>query len=193
MAAYLRGVPRGGSARPVLSLVGANMSYRREAIETVGGFDELIRFGGDEEKLCERLRTHYGEDCLWFEPEIVMGHEYEPSIKDTFRRARAYGRGSGREWARNGGMPSLRPGIIAISGISVLGLLAGVVGASWAVVGGIWAGVLLIGPVVLARHTIDGENAEKYLYPYLTLALEGANLVGFFNGWRVWRRTAAVR
>lgn len=184
---YLKGGGGQTAGRFVASLVGANMSYTREALTAVGGFDEAIKFGGDEEKLCQRLRERYGERCLWVEPGILMQHEYDPRIKDTFRRARAYGRGSGREWARGGGLPSVRPGVLLVMAGAVVGSWAGwMLGGNTAAVGSV-AGVLVVGPYLLAGRTVKGRGAEKFLYPHLTILLEAVNTIGFYQGWRAWR------
>ena len=42
--------------RPVYSLVGANMSFRRDALVEIGMFDPRISFGGEDEDICRRLR-----------------------------------------------------------------------------------------------------------------------------------------
>jgi glycosyltransferase involved in cell wall biosynthesis len=185
---YLSGPRRGAGSRWVKSLVGANMSYRRTALEAVGGFDPAIKFGGDEEVLCQRLREKYGEECLWFVPQIVMNHEFDERLADTFRRARAYGRGSGREWARNGGIPSFRPGIIGVIGGSGAALLWGWRrgGMGWGIV--VAAVSLFTLPLAVAWHTRHGKKAERNLYPHLTILLEAANTLGFYEGWRDWRR-----
>jgi len=64
LVGYLRQPGPAPERRTVASLVGANMSFRRESLAAVGGFDPVIRFGGDEEDLCRRLRETFGEGTL---------------------------------------------------------------------------------------------------------------------------------
>jgi glycosyltransferase involved in cell wall biosynthesis len=184
---YLRGPQAHHGGRFVYSLVGANMSFRADALDQVGGFDPVIRFGGDEEDLCTRLRASFGDSALWAHSGIVIAHDFERSIRDTLRRARAYGRGNGREFARHGGFPALRPLPLAAVGVAAVsspfvwwgGLLA------WAVLP--WA--------VYRRAGIDGvriRGAEGALYPYIAAAQEVANDIGFVEGWWRWRRDRAA-
>lgn len=91
------------STRSVASLVGANMAFRREALEAEGGFDRRIEFGGEEEDMCRRLTQRYGAGALLFVPELRMWHDFAPEIADVLRRARAYGRGNARTFLKAGG------------------------------------------------------------------------------------------
>jgi len=87
--------------RKVYSFPSANMSVRRHALIAVGGFDERIRFGSEDEDLCRRLLRAFPECCLIFEPDAQAVHHFRRSIRDTLRRSRAYGRGSAlmyRKW-----------------------------------------------------------------------------------------------
>jgi len=100
---------RSVGTRNVDSFVGANMSFRRSSIKAVKGFDPSIRFGGDEQYLCAQLIAAYGPQSLLLEPEILINHQFHPSLRDTLRRSQAYGFGNGRNWASSGGFPSLLP------------------------------------------------------------------------------------
>lgn len=87
--------------RRVYSFPSANMSVRRSALTAVGGFDERIRFGSEDEDLCRRLRRAFPECSLIFEPAAQAAHHFHRSLGDTLRRRRAYGRGSAlmyRKW-----------------------------------------------------------------------------------------------
>jgi glycosyltransferase involved in cell wall biosynthesis len=45
---------------PAEHVWGANMALRRAAVERIGGFDETMQGGGDEQEWLERLRAHGG-------------------------------------------------------------------------------------------------------------------------------------
>lgn len=85
-----------GSPRAVYSLAGASMSFRREVLEQVGGFDPEIRFGGDDEYICDRVRKLRPDDVLWFEPDAEVRHAFPGTFRDVWRRNAAYGRGHAR-------------------------------------------------------------------------------------------------
>ncbi len=70
-------------------MVGANMALRRELITRLGGFDESIPFGGEEELFFRRAR---GAKFV-YEPAALVAHRFDPRLRDVMRRARAYGRG----------------------------------------------------------------------------------------------------
>jgi glycosyltransferase involved in cell wall biosynthesis len=94
------------ATRAVYSFAGANMSFRREALISVGRFDERFRFGAEEGDLCKRLGQTFTSGRLMFVPEARVVHHFSPSMRDTLRRSRAYGRGSARLFRK---WPTVRP------------------------------------------------------------------------------------
>lgn len=93
--------PRRAGRRKVHSFPSANMSVRRSALTAVGGFDERIRFGSEDEDLCLRLLRAFPQCGLIFEPGAQVVHHFRRSLRDTLRRSHAYGRGSAlmyRKW-----------------------------------------------------------------------------------------------
>jgi GT2 family glycosyltransferase len=77
-----RGLPE--SASSVRNLIGANMSFRREVFELIGGFTNgLGRVGGrpmgcEETELAIRLRQACPGAALVYEPEAVVSHRVTP-------------------------------------------------------------------------------------------------------------------
>jgi len=73
-----RGQPEDRS--PVRNLIGANMSFRREAIERVGGFAGGLgrvgadRLGCEETELCIRLGQEFPEGMIVYDPATRVGH-----------------------------------------------------------------------------------------------------------------------
>lgn len=171
--------------RPMASLVGASMSFRRSALEVVGPFDPVMRFAGEEEDLCERLRQRFGPTCLVMDTSVVMHHDFHPSVQDALRRAFAYGRGGGRNFARRGGIPTLAPLPIVCSAALLAGALARRPGLGAAAAASALA--------LYCRDDVKAVPSEpvRALFVPLTLALESANLAGFVSGmWaqrRAWR------
>lgn len=82
--------------RAVFSFPGANMSFRREALAVVGGFDGRMTFGADDEYICARVRSAYPDKILWFEPGAVVRHDFVGTLRDLCRRNYAYGFGHAR-------------------------------------------------------------------------------------------------
>lgn len=85
--------------RPVFSLAGANMSFRKDVLDAVGGFDPAVRFGSDDEDICSLVRQHFPHMVLWYEPGAAVLHDYAGTIGDLWRRNVAYGRGHARRFA----------------------------------------------------------------------------------------------
>lgn len=172
--------PRG--RRTVDSLVGANMSFRTSTLRELGGFDPVIRFGGDEEDLCRRIRETHGPESLIVEPQIRVLHDFDKSLRDTLRRARAYGRGNGRDWARRGGIPAIRPMPVLLLAGCLTGLISPKV-VPW---------VLLGLPAAIHRKTLRRglrrHGTEALLYPYTALAQELYTTAGFVEEARAQRK-----
>ena len=93
--------------RDVYSLVGANMSFVRSALRRKG-FDERFRFGAEDLDICLRLPRDFPGARLVVTPDAVVRHHFVPSLRDTVRRSRSYGRGCARLYRK---WPSMRPTI----------------------------------------------------------------------------------
>jgi glycosyltransferase involved in cell wall biosynthesis len=171
------------SVRHVHSLVGANMSFNLEALSRVGGFDSSIRFGGDEEHVCRILRKQFGDQSILCYSSIVVAHNFDPRLRDTLRRAFLYGVSNGRTWARDGGLPSVRP----VGGLFVASLIftapLSLLGASL---------ISLLIPFIMWRRWVSASwrerNPEAIIYPLIALAQELCANMGFLVGWRKERR-----
>lgn len=93
-----RGMPR--EAAPVRNLIGANMSFRRAALDQAGGFRrELGRIGTrplgcEETELCIRIRQRTPEAQLLHAPDAIVYHRV-PAERGTWRyfRSRCFGEG----------------------------------------------------------------------------------------------------
>lgn len=73
--------------------VGCNMSFRREALEDVGGFDENIRYSFEEEELIERIcRTGHK---LILNPQVLVWHMHRSNLRNILKQAFKYGKGAG--------------------------------------------------------------------------------------------------
>jgi GT2 family glycosyltransferase len=92
-----RGVP--DSVAPVRNLIGANMSVRRDVLETVGGFrcgigrTGAVPVGCEETELCIRARRDVGGEFV-FEPAARVSHAVPPD-RATWRyfRSRCFSEG----------------------------------------------------------------------------------------------------
>jgi glycosyltransferase involved in cell wall biosynthesis len=102
---WTAGEPR--DKRAVYMLVGANMSFRRALIAETR-FDERFRFGADDLDLAIQLQNRFPQGRLVVTPDAVVRHYFEPSLRDTLRRSRSYGRGCARLYRK---WPTMRPTI----------------------------------------------------------------------------------
>jgi len=57
-------------------LLGCNMSFRKETLQELGGFDEFYRFQHEESDLCVRIQQTGHR--IAFEPNAVVWHHYAP-------------------------------------------------------------------------------------------------------------------
>jgi glycosyltransferase involved in cell wall biosynthesis len=172
--------------RDVYSILGGNMSFLRQSLIDVGQFDERFSFGGEELDLCMRVRRAYPLGRLVFVPEVRVVHHFKPSrrstkpsLHDTLRRSRAYGRGSARLYRKWPSMPpTFFPGPLI-----VLGMLGSCPWVPAMAVAG------LIVPQLLypkgARYAIAHRSVASLLDGYVQLAQEACGNVGFVEG--LWR------
>jgi glycosyltransferase involved in cell wall biosynthesis len=180
--------PLRAEQRPVFFTVGANMSVRVQAARDVGGFSGAPG-SGEEESLARPLRAKYGPTTVQLFPSIVMYHDFQPSLWDTFRRSRSYGRASGRDWVRDRDIPSLSPLLPCAA------LAAAVVAIASPVLAFI---AFMLSPYVLYRHWLSWQRnsptGEALIYPYIQAGEDIASNVGFTEGaWRELRTQLARR
>jgi O-antigen biosynthesis protein len=69
---------------------GCNMSFRREVLLEIGGFDEVYRTAGDDVDVCWRVQ-HTGR-TIGFHPSAVVWHHRRNSLKAYWKQQKGYGR-----------------------------------------------------------------------------------------------------
>jgi len=178
--------PRSSGRRRVFSVAAGNMAIRRSTILAVDGFDERIRFGGDDDDLWRRLVRYFPGQPLIFDPDVRVTHHFKPSLRDTLRRSRAYGRGGAmmcRKWA--GVRPTIFPFPIIVLVALVLALRF-----PYLVI------VAIVLPQIFyprgLRAAVSDRNPLCLLDPYIQLAQEACGDVGFVQGWFRFRNFASA-
>lgn len=173
--------------RPVLTVPTANLSIRRDALAAVGGFDEgILGIGSEDDDLCYRLHRAFPDSQLLFEPEAKVTHHFKPSLSDTMRRSRSYGRGSAlmyRKWPR---VPAtFFPFPIVVLAFLLLSVRY----------------PLLLAAAVVAPHAfypqglraaIRGRSPACLVDAYLQLIQEACDDVGFVHGLWEFRHLTAT-
>jgi O-antigen biosynthesis protein len=174
----LRSRPELAAGARLYSAVGANMAFRRKLIVELGGFDEAFTFGGEEEDLCRRAHSRPQGACLRYEPDAVVVHRFEPWLRDSLRRARAYGVGNARAAIKHGDQrPIVYPFPLLIS-CAILAALTIDRGAPL-VLGAL--APLAAYPRWPARAW-QRRSLEPLAYPYLQLAEEASTMLGELQG-----------
>lgn len=69
---------------------GCNMSFRKEALLAVGGFDPIFRAAGDDVDLCWRIQ-HTGR-TIGFHPSALVWHHRRNSLKAYWKQQVGYGK-----------------------------------------------------------------------------------------------------
>ncbi len=165
--------------RDVYAFVGANMSFRRQALVDAGRFDERFRFGCEEGDLCLTLTSARPSCRLVFAPGARVVHHFEPTLRDTLRRSRAYGRGSAqlcRKW------PGVRPTFFPWPVLVLALLLASVLVPLLAVAA--VAAPLALYPAS-PRAAASRRSPRCLLDAYVRLGQEACEDIGFAQG--MWR------
>jgi glycosyltransferase involved in cell wall biosynthesis len=169
------------------SVVGANMSFRSQALRAVVGFETQNKFGSDDTTISWKLRQEYGDNALMFDSSIKMAHNFAPKFSDSLRRAYRYALANGNN-ARAGApdpiLPLPTPVLSTFSGIAIASLLS--LGT-----GGVTA-ALAIPVCVLTAGFIVNLRLVRYfkyygpstlLFPPAKLLEELADNLGFIRGW----------
>ncbi len=68
---------------------GCNMSFRKQALEDIGGFDPIFRAAADDVDICWRLLEKGYR--IGFSPSAVVWHHRRPSLKAFWRQQVGYG------------------------------------------------------------------------------------------------------
>jgi glycosyltransferase involved in cell wall biosynthesis len=163
--------------RAVYSLVGANMSFRRDALVEVGMFDPRIDFGGEDEDICRRLRERYALGRFVFTSRAVIAHDFDGELRDTLRRSYRYGVGSARGYLKN---PEQRPTLFPIPAVVAALLVVGT-RRRWAFAAASFLPFLVFSrwPIAAVRR----RRVELLAFPLVQLLEESAHDVGFTKGW----------
>lgn len=173
--------------RRVVSVASANLSIRRRAIMDIGGFDERIIFGSEDEDLCRRLAAAYPAMHLIYDPEARVLHHFRPSLRDMMRRRRAYGRGSALMYHKWQDVP---PTLFPFPTV-VLAILVSSFWFPW------FLGIALLIPHLFYPAGLRAAMRERRLAPlldaYLQLAEEAADNVGFVGGLWSYRHLGSER
>jgi glycosyltransferase involved in cell wall biosynthesis len=69
---------------------GCNMSFRREALLAVGGFDEIFRSAGDDVDVCWKIQAT-GE-TIGYHPAALVWHHRRNSISTYWKQQKGYGK-----------------------------------------------------------------------------------------------------
>jgi glycosyltransferase involved in cell wall biosynthesis len=181
---YLRGLsgpsPEAGPGAELFAVVGANMALRAELLESIGGFDDNYHFGGEEEELCRRAHQRPGGTRLVYWPSALVRHVFRPELRDTLRRARAYGVGNARSAAKHDDVRLIvYPFPVAVALLLAAGLglrRAPLVAAALAAPAALYYGWPL--------RALRERRAEPLGYAYIQLAQEVATMAGEVRGLR---------
>ena len=164
--------------RDVYSLASANISFRRDVLEALGGFDASIGFAGEDEDICLRLRRAFPDHVLRLVPAAAVEHEYELHLRDALRRASIYGNGNARNLRRHDGWGPAT--VYPIPVLFLIALLASVANRRW-------LPVAVSLPLLLAPRWIlnafRSRSPESLAYAYIQLLQETFNNVGFVAGY----------
>jgi glycosyltransferase involved in cell wall biosynthesis len=69
---------------------GCNMSFRRNALAAIKGFDARYRVAGDDVDLCWRLQDHVGK--IGFHAAAMVWHHKRNSVKTYWKQQQGYGK-----------------------------------------------------------------------------------------------------
>jgi hypothetical protein len=167
----------------VYSVVGANMALRRAFVREMGGFDARIPFGGEEEDLCRRAHLRERGARFVYAPAARVRHHYRRGLRDSLRRARAYGRGNARQAIENADIwPIVFPFPVLMGGAAIAAAVA-----ERRALPAVLALPLALYPGWTA-HAARHKDPESLLFGYVQLAHEVATMTGEIDQYLTARR-----
>jgi GT2 family glycosyltransferase len=157
---------------------GANMAFRREALEKIDYFDERITYGFDDLEPLERLGAIGYKMVL--DPEVLVWHKHRTDIKEMLEQHFNYGRGGSlislhkknsklAKWFSRYLLYTLS-GIIFLLGMCIFSIqIENMLPAQIAI------GLLLLGVMAMTIYYIplairSGKILKLFYYPILDLA-----------------------
>ncbi len=168
--------------RDVHAFSGGNMSYQRDRLLAVGGFDERFRHASEEEDLARRLRADR-PGRLVFVPGAEVTHHCAHNVRGLLRRSLAYGRGAAMQHLK---WPTVRPTVFPWPFLVALLLLLATLWPPAALAAAALPPLLY--PTGL-RHALTHRRPAALADPYLRLAQETCENIGFAHGWWAFRDT----
>lgn len=181
-----RGMPE--DRRPVRNIMGANMSFRRDALQAIGGFDASLGRGGgaaatgiattrilsaEETELCIRALQRWPEGLVVYEPAAVVFHQVPASRgRSSYFGSRCYAEGLSK--ARMTRLVGQRQGLASERAYTREALPRGVARAFVDVVqGDVAGGARAVAIVAGLAMTIAGYGIGMAFGPRDTLATSG--------------------
>ncbi len=79
---------------------GCNMAFRRDVFDRVGGFDEEIHYGFDEDEFVERV-CNAGYSMI-LDPEARIRHKHRTTLRSLLKQTFSYGKGGILVFRRKG-------------------------------------------------------------------------------------------
>ena len=158
-------------------------SFRRSALERVGGYDSAYTRTQDWE-LNHRIRQSGG--VVWFSPELSVTYRPRPNVRRLAKQYFEYGRWRRYVTRQHRGTLSARylAAPVAVAGVvaGTLVALASIPGPSWLVVGAL--APLGYGALVLFASALTGRGLDAAAWLRLPVAyatMHGAWGVGFLT------------
>lgn len=168
-----RGTPE--TVAPVRNLIGCNMSFRRSALQKIGGFKEIeglghmggVPVGCDETELCIRLRQQTPGAVLLHEPAAIVHHKV-PVSRSLFRYYRSRCTLEGQSKAMVSLLTGTQDGLSAESSYTLRVLPSGVLRGVVDTLHGDLSGIQRSGAIVIGL----GTTTLSYVQARIRLAAE---------------------
>ncbi|HET8672635.1 MAG TPA: glycosyltransferase [Thermoleophilaceae bacterium] len=157
----------------LFAVAGANMAFRTEVLNGLGGFDETYRVS-EETELCRRLHSRPGRSRIVYRPSAKVHHRFHPSLRGILRRARWYGEGNARFAAEH---EDVRLIVFPFPVLLAAAFLAALLTRRR----GLAAAVPFLPPLAYVgwlKRALSRRELEPLAYPYLQMAQELATMAG---------------
>jgi len=88
---------------------GGSITIRTAAFRAIDGYQRQNFAAGEDDYFCEAIRAAFGDECIAFNPQIDLFHNFKPGFRDSMERNFRYGKGHGELFRHAGAAPVVQP------------------------------------------------------------------------------------
>lgn len=162
----------------IYALIGANMSFRRNALNEIYGFDATLKNSAEDEDVCKRIRAWFPDKKLIFTNKAVINHIFDTALGKSFRRNLSYGKNSAKLYLKHPGHSLI---IFPFPFVFAVTILVGALLGPVTFIGALLSPIIFY-PSGLIK-LLKKVDTYYFIDPYVHLVHDVYSNIGFFQGY----------